>query len=83
MERKIMTNLSIPVNENVLKHISFQASIQKLSVEMFLAHFLENSFKEEPSPFRTLRNEVLQKGLNTLSLDEINAQVKGNRGEKG
>ena len=81
-----MTNLSIPVNENVLKHISFQASIQKLSVEMFLAHFLENSFKEEPlkleSPFRKLRNEALQKGLNTLSLDEINAQVNGNRGEK-
>ncbi len=81
-----MPNLSIPVNEQALEYINFQASVQKLSVEMFLAHFIENSFKDEPlkleSPFRKLRNQYLQENTAILSLDEINAQVKSNRGEK-
>ncbi len=81
-----MPNLSIPVNEQALEYINFQASVQKLSVEMFLAHFIENSFKEKPpkleSPFHKLRNQYLQENTATLSLDEINMEVKNRRGEK-
>lgn len=74
---------------NYLQQISSQATMQRLSVETFLARFIENSFtdalKEAMQPksiFRELRNQAFQQNINQLSLEEINAEVKNRRGEK-
>jgi len=52
-----------------------------------IEQLLETSCKKEESafqilPFRKLRNQYLQENTATLSLNEINMEVKNRRGEK-
>ncbi len=41
-----MANLNIPIDEKVLQKVSSQAIAQQLSVEIFLAHFIEDNFTD-------------------------------------
>jgi len=77
-----MVNLNIPIDEQLFQQISSQAIAQRLSVEIFLARFIEHHFIETNSKliFRALRNQVFHKNITQLSLEEINAEVKNRRG---
>lgn len=73
-----MANLNIPIDDKILQKVNSQAIAQQLSVEIFLAHFIEDNFTDTDTDTDTFKESIKPKriGRYRSGRSDVSSQAK-------